>query len=530
MTKLDRQGNVFLLIILSIAFFLSTILLAQLLNDKYLRGADAYHYASQALSWFNTGEVRNPESNIVHRITGILQYFGINAETALKLWTAVSYFFFLAAFVLLLKNFKSKFFAVLIFAWAALSPSILFMCMELPKTFLFMVCFNLAFYFLKNEESSPPCQSAGFMKYKQKFLLAVFLFLCLLIHKMTLLYIGVICLYLFIRNRSYKSTDIKKIIIALPVVLLIAAVYKYLIIDHFQIEDIFRFQLINFKPGVISLFLNNVISPALKTEFVIAAILSGFLFYYGSQTQTLPANKTKESDFKTLIIPILLILTAFIPAMGNETLSPGERFGLLFSYLFVLSAVYLLERASYENRILKNSKLFFIYSVIIIAGFFHLNYSYPQKQRVKIYEEYEKLISRMYGKTINMLIAHKSFNYYYKYKTGNEAFSYEPEKHWDKKRIWRLMYGATPEEIFFYLPEYCSWDSDYILQFTGSHYTLIREDCYFDMRNSVREEQNAELYNTLWNNEINPSIPRPTFFYKKHKEDKSSEFPAMPDS
>jgi len=176
------------------------------------------------------------------------------------------------------------------------------------------------------------------------------------------------------------------------------------------------------------------------------------------------------------------------------------------------------------------SMLIIIFTGIIITGYFHLNYSYPQKQQIKYYEEYEKLISHINDKKVPMLIAHKRFNYYYKYKTGNEAFSYEPEKHWDKKRIWRFMYGATPEEIFFYMPEYCSWDSDYILQFSGSHYVLIREDCYFDMRNSVQEEQNPELYNTLWNNEINPSIPRPTFLYKKLKENKNEEFPAMPDS
>ncbi|MCL2144646.1 MAG: hypothetical protein FWH43_04035 [Endomicrobia bacterium] len=510
----DKQDNIFISAVLSIALFLSAILLLQLLGDKFLRGADAYHYASQALFWFNTGEVRNPDSNIIHRIVGLLQYSGSSAETSLKLWTAVSYFLFLSAFVLLLKDFKSKFFAALIFVWAALSPSILFICIELPKTFLFLIFFNLVFYFLKKEVHSPVLhEAAGYMKYKHKFALAAGLFICLLIHKMALLYIGVICLYLFIRKRFDKSIDFKKILIVLASGLLLAAVYKFLIIDHFHISDIFRLESLNFMPGIISLFLNGALSPVLKAEFVLAAVLTGFLFYFN------------KSELKTLLLPLLLMLTAFIPAMGKEALSFGERFGLLFPYLFVLSAAYLLENKN--TQMLKNIQLIFICAAIMIAGFFHLSYSYPQNHRVKIYEEYEKLISQIYGKDIPMLITHKSFNYYYKYKTGKEAFSYEPEKHWDKKRIWRFVYGATPEELFFYMPEYCSWDSEYILQFPDSYYTLIREDCYFDMRSSVQEEQNPELYNTLWYNEINPSTPRPAFLYKKHKEDKNSEFPTM---
>ncbi len=509
MMKPDKQNSILIAVMLGIALLLSAILFLQLLGDKFLRGADAYYYALQAFSWFNTGNVRIPDSNILHRISGIFQYLGLNAESSLKLCTATSYFLFLSVFILLLKNFKSRLFATLIFAWVALSPSILFICIELPKTFLFLIFFNLAFYFLKNNGS--PVKTFGDDKLKW-FALAVVLFVCLLIHKMALIYLGVICLYLFIKNRFDRSIDLKKLFIILLAVILLAVIYKFLIIDHFHITDIVRLRSLNLTPGIISLFLNGSLPPALKIEFVLAAVLTGFLFY------------RNKSNLKMLLLPVLLMLTAFIPAMDNEVLSLGGRFGLLFAYLSMLSLVYLLEGKSV--KVPKSFRPGFIYAVIIIAGFFHLGYSYPQKH-TKVYEDYEKLIAQMSGKNIPMLVTHKSFHYYYKYKTGNEAFSYEPEKHWDKKRIWRLVYGATPEELFFYMPEYASWDSDYILQFSGSYYALVREDCYFDMRKSVQEEQNPELYNTLWNNEINPSNPRPAFLYKKHKEDKNSEYQAM---
>ncbi|MDR1695412.1 MAG: hypothetical protein LBR69_02090 [Endomicrobium sp.] len=536
MTKRTKQDNIFVLVILGIALSLSAMLLFQLLGDEFLRGSDAYYYALQALSLFKTGEVRIPDSNIIHRIARLLQYSGLSAEMSVKAWTAASYFLFLSSFVLLLKDFKSKIFAVLIFSWAALSPSILFICIELPKTFLFMIFFNSAFYFLKNGNSGTKDDKQGRVipeiRYREsiftkllfitktpghdmpkRFALAGFLFICLLIHKMSLVYIGVICFYLFIRNRFDRQIGFKKILIALTTGLLLSVTYKFLIIDHFHISDILRFKSLNFTPGVISLFVNGVLLPAAKAEFIAAAVSAGFLFYL---------NKTNS---KTLLFPLLLMLTSFIPAMDNETLSLGGRFGILFAYVFILSAVYLLEGRN--TGPLKNFQMIFICTAVITAGFFHPGYSYPQDYRVKTYEEYEKLISQISGKDIPMLIAHKNFHYYYKYKTGKEAFSYEPEKHWDKKRIWRFVYGATPEELFFYMPEYGSWDSGYILQFPGSHYALVREDCYFDMRKSVQEEKNPELYNNLWNHEINPSNPRPAFLYKKHKEDKNSEFPAV---
>lgn len=63
---------------------------------------------------------------------------------------------------------------------------------------------------------------------------------------------------------------------------------------------------------------------------------------------------------------------------------------------------------------------------------------------------------------IPMLIAHRGIHFYYKYKTKNEAFSYKPEKHWNKQRIWRLIYGITPEKLYNYLPEECNWNTSYI--------------------------------------------------------------------
>jgi len=194
----------------------------------------------------------------------------------------------------------------------------------------------------------------------------------------------------------------------------------------------------------------------------------------------------------------------------------------------LLSCVFLLKDIKVKEE--KNKRLPWILVkfalFILIAGGIHLDYSSPARD--KEYKEYEKLLPVISSKNITMLICHKSLQYYYQYRIGKDkdVFAFEPEKHWDKKRIWRIVCGATPEELFFYKPDYCVWDSRYIELFPNSYYALIREDCYFDLRAAVKEEQNPELYNLLWKNKINPSEPRPAFLYKKHKSETDFEFPA----
>ncbi len=104
-------------------------------------------------------------------------------------------------------------------------------------------------------------------------------------------------------------------------------------------------------------------------------------------------------------------------------------------------------------------------------------------------------------------------HFFYKYTPRRDAFSYEPEPHWNKHRVWRLVYGAAPEEIFAYLPASCGWG---------------REDCFTSLRAAVDGNANPQLHTLLWQNDINPSKARPAFLYAKHQGDEAEEFPALP--
>lgn len=474
------------------ALFLSAILFCQLLGDKFLRGADAYYYALQALSWFQTGQVRIPDSNIIHRIVGLIQYFGFTAETSLKIWVSFSYFLFLLSFLFVLKNLKSNCLMLLLFAWAALSPSILFIGIELPKTFLFLTAFTLAFSELLKDKINYP-------------VLAIALCIGLLIHKMALVYIGVIILYLLLS----RYISVKKILYLVFGGILFALVYNFIIIDHFQLLDIFRLKSANIMPGIISVLLNNSFALPIKIEIILSVLLIILLVHQN------------KKNTKVLFLPVFLLATTFFPTLGAETLSAGERFGILFPYLALLSATYIL-KGYYLQKF--SYKFYWLCLIILFVGLFHLKYSYSYVRNNE-YKQYDELISAMADKEIPMLIVHKRFHYYYKYKTGLEAFSYEPESHWNKKRIWRLVYGVTPAETFFYKPDTCAWNKDIYL-FPEFLYMLMREDCYFEMRKAVNQEQNPELYDLLHKNGINPFAHRPAFLYKKHKHDANTEFPA----
>ena len=127
-----------------------------------------------------------------------------------------------------------------------------------------------------------------------------------------------------------------------------------------------------------------------------------------------------------------------------------------------------------------------------------------------------------------MLIVHQGLNFYYKFHTLQEAFSYEPESHWNTSRIWRLVYGPTRAEIDYFLPERCGWSSGLTEVTPEANYTLMREDCYQRFRSAIPSESEPRLFELLRDPQRNPFQKRPAFLYRKHQNDDPDEFPALP--
>ena len=205
----------------------------------------------------------------------------------------------------------------------------------------------------------------------------------------------------------------------------------------------------------------------------------------------------------------------------------GERFALFLPLSLVLSLFVIAHRRSEKGVSQIGLKTLLLVTPLLgILAITRLDSSHPPSIDPP-FEEYARITQSIENFSIPMLIAHQGLNFYYKFKTTREAFSYEPERHWDKNRIWRLIYGLTAEEISHHSPPHCSWANELIRKVNAKNYTLMREDCYYRMRIHISQEKDPALYETVWDQRYNPSQHRPAFLYKKHERDDPDEFPAL---
>lgn len=556
----------------------SILLFSQLLAEDYLRGVDAYYYAVQADSWFSTGQLRIPDNSVIHYLIGILQYLGLEAENAFRLWLAFSLLLFHASFLVLLRPWQNSRVSFFIFLWALLSPSLIFCALEFPKTFAFMILCTLWLYCLQDNRSRAP--------------LFFLMPLATTLHPMALVYGAAVLVWIALtspgfrklcrqvpnvwfglrgKSASFRSDSVDECRLAHAKTFLLEKVSAlshifpvssdarlglYIGIGFFVfivvggLAAAFWAQLqgrlpetgLLLTPGLIALFSEANLPWSLRAEFVASAVvLLCFL-------------QRREEDRKLVLLAIFLTLPSCIPALGQESFSLGERFGLLFPYAVLLCLAYaqgndVIRRSRVgENDIAGTStqgeslppgrmamekpvvSLLWLLAppLVLISLFFRLYIAHPERINPD-YERFASITDELVRMDIPMLILHRGMHFYYKYSTGNDAFSFEPEKHWPKEKVWRLVYGVTPAELFAYMPQDCGWSGMQVRLLSDPLYNLVREDCYFRFREAVRQEENPELYSLLWKNPMNPFMVRPAFLYEKHKGRKDAgDFPALP--
>ncbi len=293
-----------------------------------------------------------------------------------------------------------------------------------------------------------------------------------------------------------------------------AVVFDYIVFaivsKNVSWQDIARLNGGNFLPGAVSLALQPGLPWAIKLEFALCLV-------------ALTVAIAIRRPGIRLLVPVALLMTAFIPAFGQEPFSFGERLGLFFPYF---CTVFICSSVREDGTAALRTPDYALIALAVAVNAFRIDYSYPLSLNPP-YEQYAKLTDELGEYDIPMLILHRGMHFYYKYTSGRDAFSYEPEKHWDGKRVWRLVHGVSPEEAFAYLPTECSW-GEAAERLREPQYLLVRENCYAQMRAAIRQDMNPELYDLLWSNTMNPSRPRPDFLYKKHTDDPEEAFPALP--
>ena len=493
--------------------------MARLGNEPCPRGTDAYYYALQADSWHRTGQVRIPDSSPLHPLIGSLMRAGLGAEDALKVWTGLSLLLFCTAFYALgLSRAVRPLWLGPLILWPLWSPSVLFCALEFPKTFSFTIVFTLA---LAAARPRPGWLLA---------MSGLFAAACLL-HKIALVHTASALAGLLVfwglglaRPRPVLS---RALAVKLALTALVGLGLLTLLIFKTSLgTELSRLGGRRLTPGVLALLLEPNLPSAVRVELLLAGLaLIGILL-------------KNRYGLRGVVLALGLTGPAFMPAFGAEPFSLGERFGLLLPLTTALALIFLqppltaapsslLGDPNPAHRKKSRAALTALAALALAGSLVRPDWSYPPRLSLPCFE-YESLTKKLERLDIPMLIVNRDFHFYYKFRTGREAFSYEPEKHWPKDRIWRLVYGVSPAELRAYLPTGCGWGDSRVVLFPSTPYSLVREDCYVPFRAAALASTNPELRALVGSSVMNPSEPRPAFLYQKHQADEKDEFSALP--
>jgi hypothetical protein len=337
-------------------------------------------------------------------------------------------------------------------------------------------------------------------------------------------------LFLIFKRRVWAglvktATDPKrKRMIAGSAVVIALLFLALLQIGSFSWLDLARFDWQNIQTGWIT-FLGREATPLiLKIEVVLTLLLIGGIITYNTV-----AKEKLLTLGSWLWLPFFFFMAAF-PLGSIEVMGVAERLCLaipLVAVIFVLSLS--LDSRGKKGWALRSLRIKKTVSSIVMIGVSsllllvqvfpadYLNLVHPAHLNPD-YGLYDAVTEILAEREIEMLIAHRGLNFYYKYQTLREAFHYEPEDHWPKELIWRVVYGISPSEWAFYLPSEFLWESGNLSTLVGP-YSLIREDGWVNFRDSVRNSKDLYLQERVFSLWLNPAQRRPAFLYQKHSEE-----------
>ncbi len=320
-------------------------------------------------------------------------------------------------------------------------------------------------------------------------------------------------LVLKFHNRFNLRISRQNIVIGL-VVIAMTIIYFLGYSDRIHLVDLQRLSFQRLQSGVYSLLMRHNFPILHKFEIIV----SMFVFLWALCTL----------GWKFTLPVLVMLLPAFVPVGSEEVLGVGERYALLLPYFSVLLCMRMPAKRQVQFDQMPTRVILCSLSIVIIfANWFRIPLGHPEELQPD-FVSYDAVTHEIEALDIPMLIAHRGIVYYYKFKTRKEAFPYEQEAHWNKSRIWRLVYQVRPEEIAYYASESCGWSSGLIRPLADENYVLIREDCWYGLRQKISQGENEDLYDRAWLSFLNPAEKRPKFLYAKHSsEDELDEFPAL---
>jgi hypothetical protein len=481
----------------------------------FLNGPDAYYYALQIRFFIADGVLKIPDSSPLLQLMGYTGKLGMSCEQTIVLWTVliqvlcgVSVF---AAYRLMRKENNQGIIPGLLVAWTFISPTLTFTCIEFPKYAFALIFMPLWPVALNNKRLWPV--SAGAIIFSAVSHLTM-IGIALVLLAGWAVFGGLLSL---IRVRAGSKRPVFRWpVLAIGIVLLVmlAAFWggKFL-----MPADLKRIELQGLQPGLWTFLSRDGIPQWLKGEVLGAAVVCIGLAIWAFR------DTTRRNTLFWLPFAILLLI---IPFGSKEMMGIPERLCLALPLMaitmlagtrFVLPKWFGIPIGS------------LIFVILGLAAFFSKEYLasvHPDRFNPD-YPLYDQVTQAIGGRDIPMLISHQGLNYYYKYKTMKESFPYEPESHWPKTRIWRVVFGITPSTWAYYLPKQDLWGGGLLFSLPAK-YTLVREDLWVQFRDQLRTSQDEELRVLVFHSWLNPSQKRPEFARKRAEKDNDGEFSAYP--
>ena len=517
------RSVIFLLI--GILFCLSISRFLSLNRSTFLRGADAYYYALQARFLVEKGVMCIPDSSPFIPCLALTSQLGLTYEKTINLWTVFIQLLGVinSLFIWGLAKRRNKVSILTLFlllSWVMLSPTFFFTSLEFPKYALALAMLPLWLAVFANRRFWLVSMGAVILS-------------CImhraLIGLLGLSVIGAGLFFVFKRRvweglvKTATDTKRKRMIAGSGVVtaLLFLAVLKT---GYFSWLDLARFDWQNVQPAWITFFGREATPLVLKIEVLLAFLLIGGIITFNAA-----AKEMLLTLGSWLWLPFIFFIVAF-PLGSVEVMGVAERLCLaipLVAVIFVLSLSSdsrekkdCVVRSSRVKKIVISFVMIGVSFLLLLVQVFpdgYLKLVHPEQLNPD-YGLYDAITKILAEQEIDMLIAHRGLNFYYKYQTLQEAFHYEPEDHWPKELIWRVVYGISPSEWAFYLPSDFLWESGNLYTLVGP-YSLIREDGWVKFRDSVRNSKDVYLQERVFSLWLNPVQRRPAFLYRKHSEE-----------
>jgi hypothetical protein len=468
-------------------------------NLPSLPGSDAYYYALQTQGLIEKGHLIIPDSSPVFTLIKSLNFL-----TNSSAQTVLVYFICSLCFLRLILSFLFPN-RINLLLWIFASPSLFILHYEFPKQTLALAMISVGVLSLK---------------LKRTWISNVFFYasmaISIYLHKSVLLGAMVLSALYSAQWIRWKTTRQIRILMVVSLLVFVGLAGIWML----GTRNDQRFSTVLSTPGVLTLWNRGGWGWMLVVELLTILILS------------------RPLSGKVFMIGALATAPGFLPLFNEGSMSLGERVALMTPF-FCLMALSLSERnvpktSGNKATTLATLVLSFVSGIFVTAGILNvfnkellLRYSEKNKEYEQIRYEIEQV------QRPPLLISKIGLNYYLKYFLKIETFPYQPESHWDKKLIWRIVDGVEPSYFFNKLSPMCLEEKNF-KPFTrlGSIYSLIREDCFDVFRQTFSQETDDIVFKTLHTHSRNPIDFRPSWLYTKYdptgKGEENPRFPARP--